>query len=69
MILWRLCSGKSANQTVASIHTMQTHPRIGEGPLGASDGGRTRDTQDHNLVLYQLSYARRALAMYQALRR
>ena len=31
------------------------------GPTGASlarvsDGARTRDTQDHNLVLYQLSY-------------
>src|SRR4051812_43723545 len=23
---------------------------------GVSDGARTRDTQDHNLVLYQLSY-------------
>jgi hypothetical protein len=25
-------------------------------PRGVSDGARTRDTQDHNLVLYQLSY-------------
>src|SRR3954469_4678332 len=25
-------------------------------PDGVSDGARTRDTQDHNLVLYQLSY-------------
>src|SRR3954451_1537079 len=25
-------------------------------PHGVSDGARTRDTQDHNLVLYQLSY-------------
>ena len=24
---------------------------------GVSDGARTRDPQDHNLVLYQLSYA------------
>jgi hypothetical protein len=24
---------------------------------GVSDGARTRDTQDHNLVLYLLSYA------------
>ncbi len=23
---------------------------------GVSDGTRTRDTQDHNLVLYQLNY-------------
>ena len=33
------------------------------GPLpaafGVSDGARTRDTQDHNLVLYQLSYTHR----------
>jgi hypothetical protein len=26
---------------------------------GASNGTRTRDIQDHNLALYQLSYARR----------
>jgi hypothetical protein len=26
---------------------------------GVSDGARTRDTQDHNLVLYQLSYTHR----------
>jgi hypothetical protein len=25
---------------------------------GASNGTRTRDIQDHNLALYQLSYAR-----------
>ncbi len=25
---------------------------------GASDGARTRDIQDHNLALYQLSYTR-----------
>ena len=28
-------------------------------PDGVSDGARTRDTQDHNLVLYQLSYTHR----------
>jgi hypothetical protein len=28
----------------------------GASPRGVSDGARTRDTQDHNLVLYQLSY-------------
>ena len=27
-------------------------------PVGASDGTRTRDIQDHNLALYQLSYTR-----------
>ena len=26
------------------------------GLLGVDDGARTRDTQDHNLVLYQLNY-------------
>ena len=26
-------------------------------PLGVADGARTRDTQDHNLVLYQLNYS------------
>ena len=25
--------------------------------LGVTDGARTRDTQDHNLVLYQLNYS------------
>ena len=28
--------------------------------IGVSDGVRTRDPQDHNLVLYQLSYTHRA---------
>ena len=26
-----------------------------EGLVGVTDGARTRDTQDHNLVLYQLN--------------
>ena len=25
--------------------------------IGVADGTRTRDTQDHNLVLYQLNYS------------
>lgn len=25
--------------------------------FGVADGARTRDTQDHNLVLYQLNYS------------
>ena len=32
--------------------------------LGANDGGRTRDIQDHNLALYRLSYVRRGLTVY-----
>lgn len=28
------------------------------GTAGANDGSRTRDIQDHNLALYQLSYVR-----------
>ena len=31
--------------------------RLNCGNLGVSDGTRTRDIQDHNLALYQLSYA------------
>ena len=27
------------------------------GIFGVADGARTRDTQDHNLVLYQLNYS------------
>jgi hypothetical protein len=44
------------------------HPQLGYGPFaltprgllkaGARDGIRTRDTRDHNPVLYQLSYSR-----------
>ena len=30
------------------------------GVRGAIDGARTRDIQDHNLALYQLSYDRHA---------
>lgn len=35
------------------------HPKnLGGGlSLGVADGARTRDTQDHNLVLYQLNYS------------
>ncbi len=29
-----------------------------KGTAGANDGSRTRDIQDHNLALYQLSYVR-----------
>ena len=29
-----------------------------EKDAGANDGSRTRDIQDHNLALYQLSYVR-----------
>ncbi len=31
-------------------------PRWTGLPLGVTDGTRTRDSQDHNLVLYQLNY-------------
>src|SRR6185312_16560792 len=34
----------------------------GASPRGVSDGARTRDTQDHNLVLYQLSYTHHVVA-------
>ena len=32
--------------------------RKGGGKAGATNGTRTRDIQDHNLALYQLSYGR-----------
>ena len=32
--------------------------RKGSGEAGATNGTRTRDIQDHNLALYQLSYGR-----------
>ena len=34
---------------------------ISGGSLWVSDGTRTRDSQDHNLVLYQLNYAHHCL--------
>ncbi|MDQ1660431.1 MAG: hypothetical protein QOJ68_411, partial [Blastococcus sp.] len=44
-------------------HTHLGNEKKGPGRLtgalllrGVSDGARTRDTQDHNLVLYRLSY-------------
>ena len=30
--------------------------------IGVADGTRTRDSQDHNLVLYQLNYSHHAVA-------
>ena len=33
---------------------------------GVSDGDRTRDTQNHNLVLYQLSYAHHISSIYRS---
>jgi hypothetical protein len=32
--------------------------------FGANDGARTRDIQDHNLALYQLSYVRLGVVPY-----
>ena len=31
---------------------------FGDEDVGATNGTRTRDIQDHNLALYQLSYGR-----------
>lgn len=31
--------------------------QLGALMFGVTDGARTRDTQDHNLVLYQLNYS------------
>jgi hypothetical protein len=33
---------------------------------GATNGTRTRDIQDHNLALYQLSYGRRKRTLWRA---
>ena len=50
------------NDFAGSLQKTQRPSRFRLGPLtctfsGVSDGARTRDPQDHNLVLYQLSYA------------
>ena len=39
----------------AAMHAVTTYLREA---AGANDGSRTRDIQDHNLALYQLSYVR-----------
>ncbi len=47
-----------------SLHTAKTKRRLtrisaSQTPflVGVADGTRTRDSQDHNLVLYQLNYS------------
>ena len=49
-----------------SLHRAKTKRRptcsfAGQTPflVGVADGTRTRDSQDHNLVLYQLNYSHR----------
>ena len=42
---WRACRWKTKK------------PERKARALGVADGTRTRDTQDHNLVLYQLNYS------------
>lgn len=44
--------------TINCAEEMKKGPRRLRGPFsfGVSDGTRTRDSQDHNLVLYQLNY-------------
>ena len=41
-----------------SLGAFQTINIFGDGEAGATNGTRTRDIQDHNLALYQLSYGR-----------
>jgi hypothetical protein len=38
-------------------------------PPGVADGTRTRDSQDHNLVLYQLNYSHHRRRQAHAARR
>ena len=50
----RRCARPPARIKPATSRALTTaRPRA-----GASNGTRTRDIQDHNLALYQLSYAR-----------
>jgi hypothetical protein len=44
----------------AEMHVLSRRLAHGvlKGTAGANDGSRTRDIQDHNLALYQLSYVR-----------
>lgn len=41
-----------------SLGAFQFSANCRDGDIGATNGTRTRDIQDHNLALYQLSYGR-----------
>ena len=41
-----------------SLGAFHTADILGNKDVGATNGTRTRDIQDHNLALYQLSYGR-----------
>lgn len=41
-----------------SLGAFQFSDIFGNEAVGATNGTRTRDIQDHNLALYQLSYGR-----------
>jgi hypothetical protein len=60
----RSAVGARRSARVPEHRTMQKGPDRLSGALraGVSDGARTRDTQDHNLVLYRLSYTHHAAA-------
>lgn len=47
-----------SNILAKGVDTRKRPASRGDRPssYGVSDGTRTRDTQDHNLVLYQLNY-------------
>ena len=64
-------SGVAGCRKPAPSDSIRARPGSGEAlvseptrasPRGVSDGARTRDTQDHNLVLYQLSYTHHVAA-------
>lgn len=46
----------------------ETPPARADGvpDIGVADGTRTRDSQDHNLVLYQLNYSHHRRAAFGA---
>ena len=57
--------------TINCAEEMKKGPRRLRGPFsfGVSDGTRTRDSQDHNLVLYQLNYTHHTEQLLDAVRR
>lgn len=48
---------RTSNLWVPVVKRAKEKVRHKTSPLGVADGARTRDTQDHNLVLYQLNYS------------
>ena len=51
------CSDLCSDLVTNEKYSLSANMQVGSIFYGVTDGTRTRDTQDHNLVLYQLNYS------------